>query len=133
LLLVLLLGGLLLVGLQGRGLVEDVLDAVRRGREPGTGAGRAGGRRRLAFGHGGEGGERAALRRPAAVPQVEQHLLAVCTLAEIHNREKRIVEGAMRRRRRRRPAPLSRGERRRPRPPPIGAPPQEGENMAIEC
>jgi hypothetical protein len=127
----------LLVGLQGRGLVEDVLDAVRRGREPGTGAGRAGGRRRLALGHGGEGGERAALRRPATVPQVEQHLLAVCTLAEIHNRES-AAEGAMRRRqrrrrRRRRPAPLSRGERRRPRPPPIGAPPQEGENMAIEC
>jgi hypothetical protein len=83
----------LLVGLQGRGLVEDVLDAVRRGREPGTGAGRAAGRRRLAFGHGGEGGERAALRRPATVPQVEQHLLAVCTLAEIHNREKQTDRG----------------------------------------
>jgi hypothetical protein len=69
-----LLGGVLLVGRhQAGGFVEDVLDAVRRGGQPGTGAGRAAGRRRLALRHGGEGGERAAVRRPAAVPQVEQH------------------------------------------------------------
>jgi len=69
---------------QGGGFVEDVLDAVRRGRQPGTRAGRTARRRRLALGHRGEGGERASRRRPAAVPQVEQHLFSWCTLAEIH-------------------------------------------------